>query len=148
MATETFARLEKSAYWAQIAGFTWFENNTKLGGHAVVFYQPTQNSNVWMYDRSGSLDLQTKSHDLFEIIAALNRLTRKNLRVESPKWLESEDSRKDFAPGASAQQPVWAKTGAMSSEQSGGLIEMLIGGLPFYAYITVILYLRGQQEDL
>ena len=148
VATEAFARLEKSAYWAQIAGFTWFENNKKLGGHAVVFYQPTQNMNVWMYDRGGSLDLQTRSHDLNEIITALNRQTRKNLRVESPKWLESEDSRKDFAPGASAQQPVWAKTGAMSSEQSGGLVGRLIGGLTMCAYVAVIFYLKGQQEDL
>ena len=49
VATEAYARLQKSAYWAKIAGFTWFENAKDVGGHAVVFYQPTADSNIWMY---------------------------------------------------------------------------------------------------
>ena len=63
---------EKERTWAKIAGFTWFENAKKIGGHAVVFYQPTADSNIWMYDKSGSYETHTKSHELDEIIGALN----------------------------------------------------------------------------
>ena len=49
VATEAYARMQKTADWAKIAGFTWLQNKKEIGGHAVVFYQPTQNSNVWMY---------------------------------------------------------------------------------------------------
>jgi len=146
VATEAYARLQKSAYWAKIAGFTWSENTKVIGGHAVVFYQPTENTNVFMYDESGSFDLQTRSHDLNEIITALNRLTRK-VRVESPRWLESDDSRTQFASEASTEQPVWANTGAMSPEQIGELIGRLIGLtmiLAGYAYLIVICFLKGK----
>ena len=49
VATEAYARMQKTAEWAKIAGFNWLQNKKTIGGHAVVFYQPTQNSNVWMY---------------------------------------------------------------------------------------------------
>ena len=45
------ANAKESAYWAKIAGFTWIEDGKVIGGHAVVFYQPTERSNVFMYDR-------------------------------------------------------------------------------------------------
>ena len=131
-AIEALSRLKKSSVWAQIAGFTWVEDGKKLGGHAVVFFQPTEKSNVWMYDRSGSYDLQTRSHDLGEIIAALNSLTRDNLSVESPRWLESDDSRTEFASSASKEQPRWlsnadTKSPNLTLRILGGLVSVVIG---------------------
>lgn len=47
VATETYARLRKTACWARIAGFAYSKGNP---GHAVVLFQPTKNSTVWLYD--------------------------------------------------------------------------------------------------
>jgi hypothetical protein len=117
-AIEALARLKKSSHWAEIAGFTWIEDGKTIGGHAVVFYQPTEKTNVFMYDRSGSYDLQTRSHDLGEIIVALNQLTRDTLRVESPRWLETDDSKEEFASNKSDRQPNWSSTAPTTSEQT------------------------------
>jgi len=125
-ALEALARLKKSSHWAEIAGFTWIEDGKKIGGHAVVFYQPTEKSNVWMYDRSGSLDLKTRSHDLNEIVAALNQRIRSNLIVESPRWLENDDSRTEFASNTSNQQPAWEKTGTTTAERTAQPIGAII----------------------
>jgi hypothetical protein len=146
-ALEALKRLKKSSHWAEIAGFTWIENGKRIGGHAVVFYQPTEKTNVFMYDRSGSFDLQTRSHDLGEIIDALNQLTRDNLRVESPRWLENDDSRKEFASSKSDRQPVWSSTGTTTPEQIGELIGRLTFAmlvLAGYAWIIVICFLKGK----
>ena len=109
VATEAYARMQKTADWAKIAGFTWLRNKKTIGGHAVVFYQPTQNSNVWMYDKSGSYEIHTKSHDLNEIIAVLNQTLRTvNIKIESPRWLDDNDSKNQFASSQSNQQPTWS----------------------------------------
>jgi hypothetical protein len=126
VATEAYARMKDTAHWVEIAGFTWIEDGKKIGGHAVVFYQPTEKSNVWMYDRSGSLDLKTRSHDLNEIVAALNQRIRSNLRVESPRWLENDDSRTEFASNTSNQQPAWEKTGTTTAEGTAQPIGAII----------------------
>jgi hypothetical protein len=79
-----------------------------------------------MYDRSGSLDLQTRSHDLNEIVVALNQRIRSNLRVESPRWLENDDSRTEFASNTSNQQPAWEKTGTTTAEGTAQPIGAII----------------------
>ena len=46
-----------------------------VGGHAAVSFQPTQNSNVFMYDRDeGSSDLHTQSHDPLTLELALQNV--------------------------------------------------------------------------
>jgi hypothetical protein len=87
IATEALARLSKSAYWARIAGFRINKNSDVVGSHAVVFFQPTASSNVFMYDKTGSLDLGTQSHDSTELTAAVNRLLSRDYRVEDTKWV-------------------------------------------------------------
>jgi hypothetical protein len=148
VATEAYARLQKTAYWAKIAGFTWLENTKAIGGHAVVFYQPTQDTNVFMYDKSGSYEIHTRSHDLREITDTLNQSLRAGaIKIESPKWLESDDSRKEFASSTSDRQPVWASTGAMSPYQIGelmGRLLLLMTILAGYAYIIVVCFLKGK----
>ena len=146
-AIEALARLKKSSHWAEIAGFTWIEDGKKIGGHAVVFYQPTEKTNVFMYDRSGSYDLQTRSHDLAEIIAALNQLTRDNLRVESPRWLESDDSKEEFASSESDRQPNWSSTAPTTREQTAEQITIVFLGILMWILmlaVSVICFLKGK----
>ena len=90
IATEAFARLKQSSAWARIAAFDFLKDGKKEGGHAVVFYQPTATSNVFIYDKTfGSLDLQTRSHELTVIIEHLNAMMKKAdlFQVGDPKWL-------------------------------------------------------------
>ena len=88
VATEAHARLRNSAAWSKIVAFTWIGPKESTG-HAVVFYQPTQDSDVFMYDKTlGSLDLGTQSHDLMQLVDALNQiLQRTNSRVQNPRWI-------------------------------------------------------------
>jgi hypothetical protein len=88
VATEAFARLNKSATWARIAGFKISKNGSAIGGHAVVFYQPTQASNVWMYDKSGSYDTHTQVHDLSVLTEVMNTLLRRNYTASDASWLD------------------------------------------------------------
>jgi hypothetical protein len=133
VATEAYARMQKTADWSKIAGFIWLQNNKKIGGHAVVFYQPTQNSNVWMYDKSGSYEIHTKSHDLNVIIAVLNQtLCTVNIKIESPRWLEDNDSKNEFASTQSNQQPTWSAVVDDEKTRSAtepALIWRIIGGV-------------------
>ena len=133
VATEAYARLQKTAYWAKIAGFTWRENGKVIGGHAVVFYQPTQNSNVWMYDSGGSYEIHTKSHELSEITYVLSELlSRTTIRIESLRWLENDDSKHEFASSQSNQQPTWSAIGDSENTKSAtepALIWRIIGGV-------------------
>jgi hypothetical protein len=87
-ATEAYARLKHTATWVKIAGFNWIQNGAKIGGHAVVIFQPEQNSDLWMYDRSGSHDLGIQSHEPRDIQAALNQwVGQYGLGVESFGWI-------------------------------------------------------------
>jgi hypothetical protein len=91
IATDALSRLKDHAYWARIAGFQVFKKSEKVGGHAVVFFQPTETSNIYMYDKSGSLELPTSSHDLEVVIWALNEVVSKlNYNIEDSKWIGEE----------------------------------------------------------
>ena len=143
VATEAFARLKPTANWVKIAGFTWIKNTKEAGRHAVAFFQPTADTNVFMYDKSGSYEIPTKSHDLNEIVASLNQLLRRaNIAVQSPKWLESDGSIKEFADaaGKSNRQPIWSATQHEQNTQHAmntmeaisvilGLIGMTVAGV-------------------
>jgi hypothetical protein len=90
VATEAFARLKQSSAWTRIAGFTFLNDGVDAGGHAVVFFQPTASSNVFMYDKTlGSIDLGTQSHELLDIIDALNaKMKAADLfQAGDPNWL-------------------------------------------------------------
>ena len=91
VATEAYARLSKTAHWSRVSAFMWVEDGKPVGKHAVVFYQPSADSNIFMYDRNGSQDLRTQSHDLTAIISALNQITPGSLYAQSPQWLNGED---------------------------------------------------------
>lgn len=87
VATEAFSRLKTTASWARIASFHVTRNQEEVGGHAVVFFQPTSSSNVFMYDRAGSQDLGTQSHDLTDLTGAFNKLLAEGYLAQSVKWI-------------------------------------------------------------
>ena len=90
-ATIKLAELKPSGCWARIAGFAYSKN---LPGHAVVLYQPTSGSNVWMYDEDlGSLELATQSHDLRDLAPAINQrlqLLDSRYQVSNLRWVEKD----------------------------------------------------------
>lgn len=137
VATEAHARLQKSAYWAKIAGFRWFENAKNVGGHAVVFYQPTADSNIWMYDKSGSYEIDTKSHELDEIIGALNAsLGGSTIRIESPRWLESGGKDKEFT--SADRQPAWPSVTKSASQRTTEQTGSSAQGLAVFAFAIAL----------
>ena len=85
VATETYARLKNTAYWARIAGFDFASRDAP--GHAVVLFQPAQGSTVWLYDAAGSRDLGIKSHNLSELKEAISGWLKGNARVSDIRWI-------------------------------------------------------------
>jgi hypothetical protein len=131
VATEAQARLKKTAYWSRVGAFMQTVNGKNVGGHAVAFFQPNDTSQVFMYDEDGSLPLHTQSHDLTEIIAALNRVwSIKNLpvRAQSPEWVgdeakpattaQTQRSTKDFVDAANERYEQWKNSGAPAAQSS------------------------------
>ena len=87
VATKKYWELKPTGIWERIGRFN--ENTLAPGGHAVLFYQPTPASRVVMYDKTfGSLELPTQSHDLGEILAALNQLFGGNYSFQYPRWID------------------------------------------------------------
>jgi hypothetical protein len=91
VATEMYARLKTTAVWARVAQFKLYDTDGKpIRGHAAVFYQPTEGSTVFVYDkRMGSLDLHTTSHEIDEILIALNLALMKDgyPKAEQGEWV-------------------------------------------------------------
>ena len=85
VATETLARLKHTAYWARIVGFE--ARNAELG-HAVVLFQPSDNSNVWLYDAGGSRQLNTHSHELGDLRKAINEILPAKQQLSQMQWID------------------------------------------------------------
>ena len=87
---EMYARLKSSASWARICVFRLYANGEYKSSHAVVLYQPTQASNVFLYDKTlSSIDTNTQSHDLIEIISSINQnILREGVLLEDPRWID------------------------------------------------------------
>ena len=91
VATEAYARLKNTAYWVKIAKFVITKDGKVVGGHAALFFQPTQNSNVFMYDRDeGSSDLHTQSHDPLTLELALQNVYGNGYAARSVGWIENQ----------------------------------------------------------
>ena len=89
VAVEAYARLRGTATWAKIVSFDWSEGGKIIGGHAVVCFQPTSASNLWMYDRGGSIELPTRSHELGDIQRAINAVVAgTNDAAVGMRWVE------------------------------------------------------------
>jgi hypothetical protein len=90
VATEAYSRLKNTAYWARIGKFVILKDGKIIGGHAATFFQPTQNSNVFMYDKEeGSCDLRTKSHELPTLELALRNVYNNGYAARSVGWIEN-----------------------------------------------------------
>jgi hypothetical protein len=144
-ATEAYARLKTTTHWAAIAGMSILTKDTnEKDGHAVVFFQPTAGSNVYMYDRNGSFGLPTHSHDLKEIMNAVNQAKLPPYTVQSARWID----------GNQGSQPVYSSTtGPTSADEQTHAYQMgyLLGRfgafaavLGLYAWVIVICFLKGK----
>jgi hypothetical protein len=93
IATKAYKELKPTAYWTRIGSYMITENGKEIGRHAVCFSQPTPTANVYMYDENGALDTTTQSHDLTEIINAVNEVYRSKKipdRLLFSKWIGGE----------------------------------------------------------
>ena len=88
VATETYARLKNTATFVKIVGLrVVMKTGTKPSNHAVVFYQPAADANVFLFNQSGSYDLLTRSHDLPELQqAAVERSKAPGSLMPVPKF--------------------------------------------------------------
>ena len=153
VATEAYARMQKTAYWAKIAGFTWIKDGKVIGKHAVLFYQPTESSNVFMYDKDGSLPIATQSHDLNEIINSLNELfgtAKVPLRVQSARWTDADDwnqflaSKQSWVRPSTSPSAVAASTPDKDLAYQAGYLLGLGTILALFASTAVICFLKGK----
>jgi hypothetical protein len=153
VATEAYARMQKAAYWAKIAGFTWIKDGKVIGKHAVLFYQPTESSNIFMYDKDGSLPIATQSHDLNEIINSLNELfgtAKVPLRAQSARWTDADDWNQFLASKQSWVRPSTSPSAVAASTPDKDLayqVGYLLGLgtiLALLASTAVICFLKGK----
>ena len=153
VATEAYARMQKTAYWAKIAGFTWIKDGKVIGKHAVLFYQPTEPSNVFMYDKDGSLRIATQSHDLNEIINSLNELfgtAKMPLRAQFARWTDADDWNQFLASKQSWVLPSTSPSAVAASTPDKGVayqVGYLLGlGTIFalFASTAVVCFLKGK----
>jgi hypothetical protein len=153
VATEAYARMQKTAYWAKIAGFTWIKDGKVIGNHAVLFYQPTESSNVFMYDKDGSLPIATQSHDLNEIINSLNTLfgtAKVPLRAQSARWTDADDwnqflaSKQSWVRPSTAPSTVAASTPDKDLAYQVGYALGLGTILALFASTAVVCFLKGK----
>jgi hypothetical protein len=153
VATEAYARMQKTAYWAKIAGFTWIKDGKVIGKHAVLFYQPTESSDVFMYDKDGSLPIATQSHDLNEIINSLNGLfgtAKVPLSAQSARWTDADDWNQFLASKQSWVRPSTSPSAVAASTPDKDLayqVGYLLGLgtiLALFASTAVICFLKGK----
>ena len=154
VATEAYARMQKTAYWAKIAGFTWIKDGKVIGKHAVLFYQPTESSNVFMYDKDGSLPIATQSHDLNEIINSLNELfgtAKVPLRAQSARWTDDANdwnqflaSKQSWVRPSTSPSAVAASTPDKDLAYHVGYLLELGTILALFASTAVICFLKGK----
>lgn len=73
-ATETYNRLKAAnIYWVEIVGLKVTLKNGNHVGHAVVVFKWSENDRVYMYDRTGAMELDVTSTDADLILNSINR---------------------------------------------------------------------------
>lgn len=88
VATEAEARLLYTAAWSRVALLRFFWTGTwERAGHVVIVWQVTEGGEVMAYDADGTLALETRSQDINDIKAALNKIDPSRLIYEA-RFLE------------------------------------------------------------
>lgn len=88
VATEAEARLLYTAAWSRVALLRFFWTGTwERGGHVVIVWQVTEGGEVMAYDENGTLALETRSQDINDIKAALNKADPSKL-IYDARFLE------------------------------------------------------------
>lgn len=86
VATAAYSKLKPNAYWVRMAGFGLNSKNEL--GHVVVLYQPTAASKIWLYDKTDSFELQTRSQNLAELTKAITQCLNVGNQVSDIRWVD------------------------------------------------------------
>ena len=153
VATEAQARLSKSAYWSRIAGFVLSNNGKLVAGHAVVFYQPTSSSDVFIYDEDGSLDLHTRTHELTEIIDAYNsrlQRIRSTWRASSKgaHWVSDDNAQPAVTAATPAAESPASDTPALTTAAAPSVTPVASKEIPLFDDISSSWTLWGKQTAI
>jgi hypothetical protein len=87
IAGQAHDRIKKFASWSQIVGINWILPDGKTSAHAAVFYKYQADGNVFYYDESGALELDTTSQELDDIKTAFQAKIGKLRTVTALKFL-------------------------------------------------------------
>lgn len=73
-ATEALSRLKDTTPWSREIFLTFFYTHSfRIGGHAMTLWQVYEGGEILAYDEDGTYSLHTSSHEIKDIIAALNK---------------------------------------------------------------------------
>ncbi len=96
VATIAYHRLQQAGVWAEIVGLVVTEDGVPHPrGHAVVLFQASTKSQIFLYDESGSVPIGTtsrKAEDVYQGIATL--LANRTKLMLANLVMIVEDSRK------------------------------------------------------
>jgi hypothetical protein len=71
VATENLHRLAANAAWSATLSFDVYEDGKFVSGHAVAVWKIATDSKVWAVDQNGTLQIETTSTDVKDILMAL-----------------------------------------------------------------------------
>jgi hypothetical protein len=80
VATEAYARLNDSAAWCHILRFDIIFPD-HVSGHAVCVWQIELGGKVCVYDRNGTMALETSSRDPRDIVSAMQKVARPDVKL-------------------------------------------------------------------
>lgn len=91
VATEAYQVLDHVA-WKRIIScefeISMPDGSTVTGGHAMLVWQPWRGAKLHIYDRSGSMELDTASHEVEAIRIAIQRMMKPELKIISAHYWE------------------------------------------------------------
>jgi hypothetical protein len=93
VATEAYNRLRAQGIWAEVVGMRLDCPDGRTFGHAVCFYQPSANANIWAYDAAGTTELEVRSADLRVLEWAFNQALKKGYKASEFKVLAQEPAK-------------------------------------------------------
>jgi hypothetical protein len=79
VAAEAYSRLKSAASWTRVMAFRaiWRKNGHQMQmiNHVITAYQYTPDSHILIFDRSGTAELDTTSHEPKAIAEAIQEFT-------------------------------------------------------------------------
>jgi hypothetical protein len=89
ISTEAFVRLKPIAYWCKILSLHMKSTDASFtGGHTVVVWKITPVSHVLVYDREGTVQVDTISETAEDIKAAIQKLLKETITITEAHFVE------------------------------------------------------------